>query len=290
MSRLMITGARGQLGRALCAQAEGRFTLWAGDAEELDICDREAVLRTIGEFAPDAVINAAAYTAVDKAESEPELARRINVDGPRHLAEACAAHGARLLHLSTDFVFDGQASTPYAPDAATRPLGVYGETKRDGEQAVMQALPQAGTIVRTAWVWGPGGHNFVRTMLRLLAEREELGVVMDQVGSPTCTPGLAAALLKLVEDDTGRGEIHHWTDAGVTSWYDFAVAIRELAAQTWPERNWGRVRPIYTADYPTPARRPAYSVLDCRSLQALVGPARHWRDALATQLADLGQG
>ncbi len=288
MKRLMITGARGQLGQALCAQAQGRYTLWAGDAEELDICDGAAVRREVVEFAPDALINAAAYTAVDKAESDAELAQRINVEGARHLAEACAASGARLLHLSTDFVFDGQASTPYAPDAPTRPLGVYGETKRDGEQAVMQALPQAGTIVRTAWVWGPGGHNFVRTMLRLLAEREELGVVMDQVGSPTCTLGLAAALLKLVDEDAGRGEIHHWTDAGVTSWYDFAVAIRDLAAQTWPDRSWGRVRPIYTADYPTPARRPAYSVLDCRSLQALVGPARHWREQLAAQIPQLG--
>lgn len=279
--RLLITGAAGQLGQELLRQAagQGELDVQAVDRSVLDISSADAVSQGIAELAPDVVINAAAYTAVDRAESEPERAHAVNVDGPRHLAKACAAAGAQLIHVSTDFVFDGESSQPYAPDAASNPLSVYGRSKRDGERAVQAALPQA-TLVRTAWVYGPGGQNFVTTMLRLMAEREELGVVMDQIGCPTSTRSLAAGLLGLLQRPA-PGRILHHTDAGVASWYDFACAIRELAEQQQPQRAWARVKPIYTVDYPTPARRPRFSLLDCRGDNGLPVERQHWRTALA---------
>ncbi|ORE89645.1 dTDP-4-dehydrorhamnose reductase [Oceanococcus atlanticus] len=279
--KVLITGAAGQLGQALTAMATSRgLAFVALDSAALDITCATAVDAAFDAQRPDVVINAAAYTAVDKAENDVERARAVNVDGPRHLAQACARQGAQLIHVSTDFVFDGQASQPYAPDAPCNPLGVYGQTKRDGEIAALTAWPERTTIVRTAWVYGPGGRNFVATMLRLMSERDELGVVMDQIGCPTCTIGLAEALLGLAAARAAEGQILHWTDAGVASWYDFAVAIRELAAQRWPDQAWAGVRPIYTQDYPTPASRPAYSVLDCRSAQEWLEPPRHWRATL----------
>lgn len=283
--RLLITGAAGQLGQELMRQAEGRAGIetLGLTSQQLDITSASAINAAVEAFGPDVIINAAAYTAVDKAESEPERAHAVNVDGPRHLAEACTRNGARLIHVSTDFVFDGRASTPYAPDAPTNPLSVYGRTKRDGELAVMAALPDAFTIVRTAWVYGPGGRNFVTTMLRLLAERESLGVVSDQIGTPTSTPSLAGLLLHLARQAQGQAQILHWTDAGVASWYDFAVAIRELASRHQPDINWGRLRPISSGEYPTPARRPAFSILDSQAARALHRDPGHWREELAMQ-------
>ncbi len=279
--RILVTGAAGQLGQALVAKAAERGLSCIGlDSRGLDITREDAVHAAFEAHQPDVVINAAAYTAVDKAESDAERAHAVNADGPRYLAQACAAHDARLIHVSTDFVFDGRASTPYAPDAPCNPLGVYGQTKRDGEIAALAALPDRTTIVRTAWVYGPGGKNFVTTMLRLMAVRDELGVVMDQIGSPTCTLGLAEVLLQLAESGQGAGQIFHWTDAGVASWYDFACAIRECAMDRWPTQQWAEVHPIYTENYPTPAQRPAYSVLDCRAAQATVGLPSQWREAL----------
>ena len=288
--RVLISGAGGQLGQALVAHAATLgLDAIAMDSRTLDITREADVQAAIQAHRPHVLINAAAYTAVDKAEADAARAHAVNVDGPRNLALACAQHGARLIHVSTDFVFDGKASTPYAPDAPCNPLGVYGQTKRDGECAVLAALPDQSTIVRTAWVYGPGGQNFVATMLRLMSERDELGVVMDQIGAPTCTLSLADALLKLASSEAGAGQILHCTDAGVASWYDFAVAIRELAARQWPDQVWAGVRPIYTEDYPTPAKRPAYSVLDTRTLQALVGTSRHWREVLEQNLPKMCQ-
>ena len=288
--RVLITGAAGQLGRALVAHANTLgLDVTALDSGTLDITREADVHAAIQAHRPQVLINAAAYTAVDKAESDAARAHAVNVDGSRHLAQACAGQGARLIHVSTDFVFDGKASTPYAPDAACNPLGVYGQTKRDGECAVLAALPDQSTIVRTAWVYGPGGQNFVATMLRLMAERDELGVVMDQIGAPTCTLSLAEALLKLATHEAGAGQILHCTDAGVASWYDFAFAIRELAAKQWPDQAWASVRPIYTQDYPTPAKRPAYSVLDTRSLQTMIGASCHWREELQRNLPQMLQ-
>lgn len=279
--KVLITGAAGQLGQALTAMAANRgLAFVALDSVALDITCATAVDAAFDAQRPDVVINAAAYTAVDKAENDVERARAVNVDGPRHLAKACARQGAQLIHVSTDFVFDGQASQPYAPDAPCNPLGVYGQTKRDGEIAALTAWPERTTIVRTAWVYGPGGRNFVATMLRLMSERDELGVVMDQIGCPTCTIGLAEALLGLAAARAAEGRILHWTDAGVASWYDFACAIREGAAARWPQNSWAQVHPIFSEEYPTPARRPSYSVMDCRATHKLTHSPRNWRLAL----------
>ena len=288
MTRVLITGAKGQLGQALVAAAnEKQFDVIACSSSELDITDQTDVHRVISSEKPDVVINAAAYTAVDKAESEPDRASAVNVDGPRYLAESCARHGGRLLHVSTDFVFDGKSHLPYKVDAPTNPLSVYGRTKRDGEVAILEHLPGAATVLRTSWVYSATGTNFLTTMLRLMRERAELGIIMDQVGSPTGAASLARALLALAECPASCGKILHWTDAGIASWYDFACAIREQAISRWPEVDWAQLAPIYTEQYPTPAQRPAFSVLDSRAAQALVGPAPYWRDQLRKQFSAL---
>jgi len=280
--RIMIVGAGGQLGRALQASAPAEAEVIALDRTALDIGDGAAVEKRTGEAEQEQIVNAAAYTAVDKAESEAEEAARINGEGPGHLAAAATAIGARFIHVSTDFVFDGASGIPYAPDHPTAPLGVYGATKRAGEQAVQAAYPGA-LIVRTAWVYGDTGHNFVRTMLRLMAERDEVRVVADQIGTPTYAAGLARALWAL--DAAGARGIHHWTDSGAASWYDFAVAIQEEAVTIGLLNRLVPVVPIATRDYPTPARRPSYSILDKSGAVALVGaPAPHWRVYLREML------
>jgi len=280
--KVLLTGAGGQLGQALqhCAPA-GVEIVPLGHAA-LDIGDAEAVMARVAAEAPALIVNAAAYTAVDKAESDQAEAYRINAEGPGHLAVAAKAHGARFVHVSTDFVFDGVSGVPYRPDQPTAPLGAYGASKLAGEQAVQAALPEA-LIVRTAWVYGVTGHNFVRTMLRLMAERDEVRVVADQIGSPTFAGGLAEALWAL--DAAGATGLHHWTDSGAASWYDFAVAIQEEALAIGLLGRTVPILPIATSDYPTPAKRPHYSVLDKRSAVAAVGaPAPHWRANLRSML------
>jgi dTDP-4-dehydrorhamnose reductase len=253
---------------------------------DLDIGSAASVHDCVGRQRPAVIINAAAYTAVDKAESEPDVAQRINVEGAGHLAAAARGCGARLIHISTDFVFDGAASVPYRPDAATRPLSVYGRTKRDGEQAVLDALPEHAIIVRTAWVYAATGANFVRTMLRVMRASGAVRVVADQVGSPTAARSLAETLWRIAGNPEIRG-IHHWTDAGVASWYDLAVAIAEegMALGLLPPEI--TVTPIVTSDYPTPARRPSYSVLDKRSLAAYGLSPIHWRKRLRAVLKEI---
>ena len=280
--KALITGANGQLGRALQAIAPKGNDLIAATHADLDIGDRAAVRGFVARHRPDAIFNAAAYTAVDKAESEEDSARAINADAVGHLAEAARELGARLIHVSTDFVFDGQRGTPYRPADPTAPIGAYGRTKLAGEIA---AGPEA-LIVRTAWVYGATGHNFVRTMLRLMAEHDEVRVVADQIGTPTFAPHLAAALWALYA--AGARGIHHYTDSGAASWYDFAVAIQEEALALGLLTRAVPVIPIATADYPTPARRPSYSVLDKAATFALLGgPAPHWRDGLRRMLKDV---
>lgn len=280
--KVMLVGAAGQVGRALVDAAPTDWTLAALTRSDLDIGDEAAVASKVETVGPDLIVNAAAYTAVDRAEAEPDLAFRINRDGTAHLASAAARHGARLVHLSTDFVFGGTAGRPYRPEDPTGPLGVYGASKLAGEKAAA-AAPDA-LIVRTAWVYGPVGANFLATMLRLMASRPELGVVADQVGTPTSTLSLASAIWALAGKDA-RG-IWHFTDAGTASWYDFAVAIAEEAAAAGLLPGAATVRPISTEDYPTPARRPAYSVLDKSATFALLGaPAPHWQVALRAVLA-----
>ena len=287
--KVLVTGAGGQVGRLLRATCPEGIELTACTHAELDIGDAQAVRRTFERVQPAAVINAAAYTAVDKAESEPELARRINGLGPAHLAAGAADCGARLVQISTDFVFDGTAALPYRPEADPNPLGVYGASKLEGELAVLEALPEHSVIVRTAWVYAAEGKNFLNTMLRLMRERGAVRVVADQVGTPTAARPLAEGLWQIVARPQIRG-VHHWTDAGVASWYDFAVAIADEGAAQGLLPSGVTVTPIATEEYPTPARRPAYSVLDKRSLAALGFHPAHWRHRLRDTLKDIAHG
>lgn len=281
--KVLVTGAGGQLGRALRARAPAGVTVTGLTSAELDIADAAAVALRLTAERPALVLNAAAYTAVDRAEGEPERAAAVNDHGVRNLVAAAEAVGARVAHVSTDFVFDGEAGGGYATDAPTAPLGVYGTTKRAGEAH----LRVQDLCVRTAWVYAAQGQNFVRTMLRLMAEREEIGVVADQIGSPTSADDLADALWGLAVG--GERGVYHFTNSGVASWYDFAIAIRDegVAAGLLAE-SAARVRPIATTDYPTPARRPAFSVLDTRATTVALGaPARHWRYALRDTLEQI---
>ena len=286
--KVLITGAGGQVASALLKLKPAGMEALALGRAELDIGDREAVLRAVAQTKPGVIINAGAYTAVDKAESEPGMAMRANGEAPGYLAEAAGQQGARLLHISTDFVFDGSQSHPYGPDVAVRPLGIYGESKLEGERRVQAVLGVKALVLRTAWVYAAGGHNFVRTMLRLMAERGRVRVVADQVGSPTWASSLAEALWAAARAPEFGG-IHHWTDAGVASWYDFAVAIAEEGHAAGLLKRAAAVESITTADYPTPARRPAYSVLDRGSAEKALGfKPEHWRVNLRKMLRELG--
>jgi dTDP-4-dehydrorhamnose reductase len=286
--RVLVTGVTGQVGWELVRSAPAGVELDAADRSAIDLAGTDVTERVLARR-PDVIINAAAYTAVDRAENEAELARRINGDGAAAVARAAHALGARLVHVSTDFVFDGSASRPYAPDAAPAPLGSYGASKLAGERLVGEATAGAAMIVRTGWVYSAHGSNFVKTMLRLMGERERLGVVADQVGTPTWAKLLAGALWEAALQPGLRG-ILHWSDLGVASWYDFAVAIQEEALPRGLLARAVPVAPIRTEDYPTPARRPAFSVLDkTDTLAALAAPRMHWRAALRAMLDDLRQ-
>ncbi|MCP9925925.1 dTDP-4-dehydrorhamnose reductase [Synechococcus lacustris C3-12m-Tous] len=283
--RVLLTGANGQLGQALMVAKPQPIELIACGRAELDLASPQACSEAVRFYRPDWVLNAGAYTAVDKAESEPELALAVNVGAPAAFAEALAATGGRLLQVSTDFVFNGLQGSPYRPDQALDPLGVYGASKAAGEAAALQL--SGSRVLRTSWVYGPVGQNFCRTMLRLHREREQLGVVADQVGCPTSTLSLAAACWRAigVGADPSGPRILHWSDAGVASWYDFAVAIGELGMAAGLLERAARVLPLTTADYPTPAQRPSYSLLDCSTSRAALGlEPVHWRAALARVL------
>jgi dTDP-4-dehydrorhamnose reductase len=283
--KVIIVGAGGQLGSELVRACRPTVDCAALAREDLDIGDPDAVRECLARLGAGLVINAAAYTAVDAAESEPEAAHRVNALGPENLARSCREMDARLIHVSTDFVFDGESARPYAPDAPTAPLGEYGRSKLAGEEALRRQLPGA-LILRTAWVYSSFGHNFVKTMLRLMGEREELAVVTDQVGTPTWARGLAGALWAAAERSDMQG-IYHWTDAGVCSWYDFAVAIAEEGRALGLLSRPVRVRPISAAEYPTPARRPACSVLDKGSTwRDLALEPVHWRRQLRAMLEE----
>lgn len=285
--RVLVAGAAGQLGRALARTAPAAVELVAPDEAAFDILDEAGVRATVEAVRPALVVNAAAYTAVDRAESEPDRAHAVNAEAAGRLAAAAAAVGARFVQVSTDFVFDGTLGRPYRPDDAANPLSAYGRSKLAGEQAVAAAHPGA-LIVRTAWVHAAGGHNFVATMLRLMRERDEVRVVADQVGTPTHADGLARALWAL--DEAGATGLFHWTDSGVASWYDFAVAIAEEAQAQGLLAREVPVIPIATADYPTPARRPGIAILDKTATWAVTGPARHWREELRLTLRAMAAG
>ena len=284
--KVLITGAGGQLGFELQRTTPEHITLIAADRGQLDISDATSVSRFIKLHQPDAIINAAAYTAVDKAEEEQSLAGAINAEGARNLAQAAADHTIKLLQVSTDFVFPGDAHSPIAPSAPCDPQGYYGRSKLDGELAIQEVLGDKAYIVRTAWLYSSHGANFVKTMLRLMTQRTELGVIADQIGTPTWAHGLAESLWQaLAVDAVG---IHHWTDAGVASWYDFAQAIMEEGERLGLLENEILLKPLTTADYPTPASRPAYSVLDkTQTWAALSLSGEHWRVALRKMMTEL---
>lgn len=285
--RVLVTGARGQLGSSLLKTAPSGIQLRAFARHELDITDLGALQLALGDVRPEVIVNAAAYTAVDKAESESDLAFAVNAYGAENLAIAARDFGARLIHVSTDFVFDGLKSRPYLPQDATNPLGVYGASKAEGERCVHRVLGDSAVIVRTGWVYAAEGKNFVKTILRLLAERESLSVVADQVGTPTWAMSLAGILWKIIALPSVEGT-HHWSDAGVASWYDFAVAIEEEALAAGLLKRAVPIIPISTDEYPLPARRPAYSVLDKRTLRAATGMIPlHWRETLRKMLAEM---
>lgn len=286
MKRILVTGANGQLGRALAAVVPNGYQAVVADRQTLNIADVESVMSWIDDKTPDGIINAAAYTAVDKAETEVDMAKTTNTDGPKNLAAAAFDRGIPLVHVSTDFVFNGHAGAPYRTDDNLDPLSVYGVTKRDGEQEVLSVHKDKAAVVRTAWVYDASGSNFVMTMLRLMREKDSLGVVADQIGTPTYVHGLASACWAILDKElTGT---FHWTDAGVASWYDFAVAIQEEALALGLLSNSIPINPLTTADFPTPAVRPSNSVLDkTTTWQALEMTAPHWRENLRAALATL---
>ena len=273
MTRYLITGAAGMLGRDLQAALAGR-DVTAFDRTELDITDRAAVLAQVVGY--DVIINAAAYTQVDDAETNEDAAYAINATGPHNLALAASATGAKLVQISTDYVFDGSATAPYAEDTEIDPISAYGRTKAAGEAFVLQEHPAGSYIVRTAWLYGQHGPNFPKTMLKLAAARDTLSVVDDQVGQPTWTADLAAQIVALLDSDAPAG-IYHGTSSGVTSWFGFARAVFATAGLD-PER----VTPTDSSQFVRPAPRPSYSVLGHDAWAAAgLSPIRDWREALA---------
>ena len=284
---ILVTGCYGQLGTELqkvavdnCAH-QWFFT----DIDTLDICDLNAVERYFAANGIEVCINCAAYTAVDKAEDEPELAAKVNVEAPKNLAECCQRHNALLIHVSTDYVFDGHGTLPYRESDATGPTSVYGQTKLDGEHAVIQTGCRY-CIVRTAWLYSSTGKNFVKTMLMLGDTKDEINVVNDQKGCPTWASDLAHAIYSLVEK-YGKGPVHetfHFTNEGQITWYDFACAIMEIGGKHC------KVSPIATDQYPTKAKRPAYSVLDLNKIKAFTGmEIPFWRDSLEKCIEEINK-
>jgi dTDP-4-dehydrorhamnose reductase len=282
---VLLLGSGGQLGSALQATKPDDVELVARDLPEFNLSDSGALERLITEISPDLIINAAAYTAVDKAESEPSLALQANATGVGVIARASERRNARLIHISTDYVFDGAVGRPYQPNDPPSPLSVYGRTKLAGEKNALAACRNC-LIVRTAWLYGDQGGNFVKTMLRVMASQPQVRVVSDQIGTPTYARSLAKALWILARTD--RRGILHYTDSGVASWYDFADAIREEALHLGLLKEAAPVLPISTAEYPLPAARPAFSILDKSETWALLGgPANHWRTNLREMLERL---
>lgn len=275
--KILVTGADGQLGKAIkeIASSFRVFDFIFTTRKELPLDDVAVLAAQVNYFQPQYIINCAAYTAVDKAESEKETAYAINADAAAVLAKYCTENNARLLHISTDYVFDGNASVPYKEDAVTNPVTVYGNSKLKGEQLI-QEYNRDAIIIRTAWVYAAWGKNFVNTMLRLMKEKEQVSVVNDQVGSPTYAVDLANAVMYIIASQNWQPGIYHFSNEGEISWFDFAVAIKELS------RSQCSVNPIKSDAYPTPAKRPAYSVLDKTKIRQVYQLGiKDWKESLA---------
>jgi dTDP-4-dehydrorhamnose reductase len=285
---VLIIGSNGQLGWELVRTCPDGITLFAVDYPDIDITGAGSVASVMDRYSPDWVVNAAAYTHVDGAEKDPDAAHAVNCRGAEHIAVQIQKRRARLVHISTDFVFKGDGCLPYTPLDRPDPVSVYGKTKLAGERAVMDMAGEATAIIRTAWLYSSHGSNFVKTMLDLMEKKAELKVVDDQIGTPTWANGLAMAVWAVVEKQlTG---LYHWTDAGVASWYDFAVAIQEEALALKLISKQIPVSPIPTEKYPTPAKRPSYSVLSKQDLLDKTElPFMHWRCQLRQMLRELAE-
>jgi dTDP-4-dehydrorhamnose reductase len=282
----LILGASGQVGTALQKTAPPSASLVAHDLEQTDICDRAALAKTFAAVHPDVVINCAAFTKVDDAESHADAAYAVNATAPGLIAELCAKSGTRFIHISTDYVFDGRAHVPYAPDADVGPINVYGNTKLEGEKLTFAAAPES-VVVRTAWVHTGAGVNFVRTAVRLLAAGTPMRVVDDQLGTPTRAEHLADALWRIVAQPDVHG-ILHFTDAGVASWFDVAVAVQQTLIEAGRLGNGATVLPARSDEFPRPARRPSFSVLDKHSSWTRIGfVPPHWREGVVASTIEL---
>ena len=286
MKKVLVTGAGGQLATELQKCKPETIDMVAAGRAQLDITDYDAVQRFVSDGGFDVIINAAAYTAVDKAETEKERAYAVNAQGAENLAKA-AGSDCYLLHVSTDFVFDGTKNRPYQVDDAPGPTSVYGESKLKGEQLLFAAKPSSCAVIRTSWVYSAHGNNFVKSMLRFMAERPELNIVVDQIGTPTWAKTLARVCWRACD---GKIEgVFHWSDAGTSSWYDFAEAIQSLGLYHGLLGTKARLSPIPTEGYPLPARRPAYSVMDKSALLNALPEIEntHWREQLELMIIEL---
>ena len=292
LPRLLLTGAQGQLGTTIQQHWESSgcadlYELVTVDIEQLNLLDSADTLAYLSRCQPEIIINAAAYTQVDRAEDERETAFQLNDAAVGTLVSWCQLQQARLIHVSTDFVFDGRSKTPYAPQHLPHPLSVYGASKAQGEEKVIRGLPETGSVIRTSWLYSEYGSNFVKTMLRLMREKDALSIVDDQIGSPTSTHSLALFIGHLVRHGPRRG-IFHWTDGGEISWYDFAMEIQSLAYASGYLTRQICLTPVSTAQYPTRAVRPSYSVLDREASLALLNDSPQvWQSALAEVISVL---
>jgi len=280
---ILVTGCNGQLGNEmqLLEESYPQHTYFNTDVQELDITDRQAIDQFVAEHEIDGIVNCAAYTAVDKAEDNEELCQKLNAEAPAYLANAIGSRGGWMIQISTDYVFDGTQHTPYVEDDDTCPNSVYGKTKLVGELNV-QKLCQRSMIIRTAWLYSTFGNNFVKTMIRLGKEKPELGVIFDQIGTPTYARDLARIIMTAIEQGIQPG-IYHFSNEGVISWYDFTKAIHRIAGI-----KTCHVRPLHTSEYPTPARRPHYSVLDKTKIKQTYGvEVPYWEDSLRECITQL---
>lgn len=287
MKKVLVTGAGGQLGRELqrLGEAYPAFTFLFTTREQLAVDQPGQVQDYFDTHRPDWCINCAAYTAVDKAETDTTAAFRINGDAPGYLAKACRANGARLIHISTDYVFDGSRPTPLKEDDPTGPINVYGASKLQGEQQVLQEYRDGAVIIRTSWVYSEFGNNFVKTMIRLMNQKPSIGVVDDQIGSPTYAADLADAILRILSARKFIPGVYHYSNEGRVSWFQFALAIRFLIESPC------QVKPIPSSDFPTPARRPAWSLLDKTLIRDSYGvPIKPWEQSLASCINRLHKG
>ncbi len=286
--KLLVIGANGQLGWEVCRKGRNQgIDITALDLPEFDITEPSAVKKAVSQTGVSLVVNASAYTAVDKAESEPELAFTVNRDGPAYLADSCAETGIPLIHISTDYVFDGSKKGPYIETEPVSPLGVYGRSKASGETKIRERLKEH-IIIRTAWLYGLHGNNFAKTMLRLGKEKEVLSVVADQYGSPTYAADLADAILTIATQISQQSDViwgtYHYCGKGVISWHDFAQVIFDLAKK-YDSLMVKKLLPITTAEYPTPAKRPANSGMDCSLItKNFTIRLRPWQESIADML------